>query len=105
VIYIKNHSEFGFAVQRDDGAVGWYAADELLWRGYRIDAGSLFKPGDRVRTIPVLEQRDFTPECPRLGNVSGTIVEKHQGHGLCFSVRHDDGVIGCYDPDELTFIL
>lgn len=66
-----------------------------------------FAIGDRVITADALEHRDFTDETiqTRRVNAAGEIVEEHRGHGLCFSVRHDDGVVSCYDPDELTPLL
>lgn len=36
--------------------------------------------------------------------VEGIIIGYHTGHGLCYDVRHNDGSIGTYDPDELEGI-
>jgi hypothetical protein len=68
-----------------------------------------FKLGDFVRTAQTLEPRDFTPEgqLSRRCNATGYVVGEHNSHGLCYDVRHEDGVagggtLGCYDPDEIT---
>jgi hypothetical protein len=34
----------------------------------------------------------------------GVIVKRHDSHGLCYDVKHKDGTIACYDPDELELI-
>lgn len=62
-----------------------------------------FKVGDRVSTSGILENRDFNEEAirTRRPNAKGTVTGHHDSHGLCYVVRHDDGVSGCYDPDEL----
>lgn len=39
--------------------------------------------------------------CNRQWGVKGTVVMHHDSHGLCYEVRHEDGVVGCYDPSEL----
>lgn len=65
-----------------------------------------FTIGDRVRTAPVLGPRDFTVEAQqtRRVNAFGYVRDSHNSHGLCYEVRHDDGIVSYYDPDELVFI-
>ena len=62
-----------------------------------------FKVHDWVRTAPVINPRDYTHEGQRLRkcNAIGVITAEHESHGLCYSVRHTDWTVGCYDPDEL----
>lgn len=62
--------------------------------------------GQEVRTADHLDKRDFVEEAlrSRRPGATGTVVAHHDGHGLCFDVRHPDGTIGCYDPDELEFV-
>jgi hypothetical protein len=74
------------------------------------DGPLAFKSGDFVRTARALEPRDFTLEgqMNRRCNTIGTVVAdwqsspEHNSHGLCYDVRHVDGSLGCYDPDEIT---
>jgi len=41
----------------------------------------------------------------RIWGVPGKIIGKHNSHGLCYDVLHEDGSIGTYDPDELELFL
>jgi len=66
------------------------------------------KNGTRVRTIPIPDGADdWTEEAKvvRRFGVFGTIVHYHDSHGLCYDVRHDDGIEGCYDSRELAVLL
>jgi len=63
-----------------------------------------FKIGDQVETVTVPNPpTDWTVEAKRARKfgVRGEVVEVHTGHGICFSVRHDDGTVGAYEPREL----
>jgi hypothetical protein len=59
--------------------------------------------GTRVKVAESLSRRDFTPEAvaERVPGARGRIVDYSDGHGLCYSVQHEDGTSGYYDPDEL----
>jgi hypothetical protein len=62
------------------------------------------KINDKVKTVkPEHESDDWTPEAlqSRKWGVTGRIKHIHNGHGLCYTVRHDDGTEGAYDPNEL----
>lgn len=63
------------------------------------------KTGTRVRTVKGPESDDWNTESDAYANrrfgVSGEICAEHDAHGECYSVRHADGSIGCYDPWEL----
>jgi hypothetical protein len=37
----------------------------------------------------------------RQWGVNGRIVARHDSHGICYDVKHEDGSIGSYDPSEL----
>jgi hypothetical protein len=54
--------------------------------------------------MPSLDRRDYTEaaQAMRRPGASGKVLGHHDGHGLCYEVRHDDGTTGFYDPDELT---
>ena len=68
---------------------------------------STLKVGDRVKTAYGITKRDYSDEAmlTRRGPTIGTIIKKHNSHGLCYSVYHDVyDDIGCYDPDELKLI-
>ena len=60
--------------------------------------------GTRVRTAPLLDQRDYTTLALRRPNADGEVIKRHDSHGECYSVRHSDGAIGYYDPDELIAV-
>lgn len=62
-------------------------------------------PVVRVKTTFAQHDDQYTPESKlrRKWNELGIIIAHHDSHGLCYEVRHDDGTIGCYDPDELDF--
>jgi hypothetical protein len=61
----------------------------------------IFGIGDIVRTSETLGRRDYNDDVIRRRNAIGMVIAEHNSHGLCFDVKHDDGTIGCYDPDEL----
>jgi len=64
-------------------------------------------PRARVLTVTkVPPATDWTPEAllVRKSNVRGVVVGYHDAHGLVFEVQHDDGVVACYEPDELHVI-
>lgn len=56
-----------------------------------------------VRSNPA-NDREYTAEANRRWGVKGTLVQYSNSHGLCFQVRHDDGSLGAYEPDELRLI-
>ena len=90
-----------------DSRTNWntYIVEIQSFGVYGFTDGPLtFKSGDFVRTARVLEPRDFTLEgqMNRRCNTTGTVVAEHNSHGLCYDVRHVDGSLGCYDPDEIT---
>lgn len=61
--------------------------------------------GTRVRTVAVPDPpTDWTEEARRARKfgVLGTVIRKHNSHGLCYVVRHDDDTIACYEPQELA---
>lgn len=62
--------------------------------------------GKRVRTAKQLTSRDYTQEAiaRRRPDAEGTITGHSDAHGLCYRVRHDDGVEAYYDPGEITFL-
>lgn len=67
-----------------------------------LPCGARHPNGKRVK-VRVDGPRDYTVEAQafrkRVGH--GEIVDHHDSHGLCYRVKHDDGTIGAYDPDEL----
>lgn len=40
----------------------------------------------------------------RQWGVRGTIRDRFTGHGTCYSVEHEDGSIGYYDPSEFEVL-
>lgn len=62
--------------------------------------------GTRVRTAREIDPRDFTSMAVELRrpNVEGEVLKKHDAHGECYKIRHADGTVGYYDPDELTVL-
>lgn len=64
-----------------------------------------FRYGTRVKTTkPNMKKREgWTPEAwkERKWGVRGEIVGHHDSHGLCYTVRHEDGTVGYYDSSEL----
>lgn len=40
----------------------------------------------------------------RKDGMLGVVIGHHDSHGLCFDVRHEDGTIGSYEPEELEII-
>lgn len=65
-------------------------------------------PGTVVKTTqPNLEMRnEWTDEgwARRRWGVRGTVITRHDSHGLCYGVRHPGGTVGCYDPSELEVV-
>jgi hypothetical protein len=61
--------------------------------------------GTSVITDPV--EGGWTTEAlqNRKRGVSGRIVGKHDSHGACYDVLHEDGTIGCYERQELIVNL
>ncbi len=41
----------------------------------------------------------------RKWGVQGKIINRHDSHGLCYSVRHEDGSEAYYDPSEFEVIV
>ena len=50
---------------------------------------------------PIAE--DWTPEAliHRRHNAVGHIIHYHDSHGLCYEVKHEDGTVAAYEPQEL----
>lgn len=66
-----------------------------------------FQTGDRVLTRRIINPpTDWTPEAARLRRfeVEGTVIQSHNGHGLCYTIRHQDGSMGAYEPQELELL-
>lgn len=60
--------------------------------------------GTIVETVrPEKESTDWRPEVlkDRRWGVSGKVVDRVTGHGLCFKVEHEDGTTGWYERREL----
>ena len=66
--------------------------------------------GAAVTVLPrLLPARDWTAEAldarnrvvMRAGEATGCVVAVHDSHGLCYDVRFANGVVACYDPDEV----
>jgi len=70
------------------------------------DISEMFFKEDKVRTLEPLHDDDYVPEARKMRKwgVEGEIIGHHDSHGLCYDVRHDDGSIGTYDPDEMEVI-
>ena len=66
------------------------------------------KPLTRIRVVTVRtdprNDAEYMPDVLRVWGVTGTITGYSNSHGLCFEVAHDDGTVGCYEPDELRLI-
>ncbi len=63
--------------------------------------------GDRVQTTqenPKVTDWAEDAKKSRQWGVLGNVTVEHGSHGVCYSVRHDDGTIGYYDPTELEFV-
>ena len=62
-------------------------------------------PEVQVRTLePKADNYTAEGKKKRKWGVTGIIIAHHNSHGLCYDVRHDDGSVGTYDPDELELI-
>lgn len=59
-----------------------------------------------VLTLSPKHNDSFIPESIplRKWGIKGIIIDRHDAHGLCYDVRHEDGSIGTYCPDELRLI-
>jgi hypothetical protein len=60
--------------------------------------------GQAIRVAGHLDRRDFTVPNQRSPGACGVVTGRSDGHGLCFEVRHEDGTVAWYDPDELTVL-
>ncbi len=62
-------------------------------------------PGTEVKTTAA-KVDDWTKKAAasRRWGVKGNIVTHHDGHGLCYEVKHLDGTVGYYDPTEFEVI-
>lgn len=67
-----------------------------------------FAVGAHVRTVSTsAPAKDWTPEALRSRRfpATGTVVKEHNGHGLCYEVKHDDYKdSGYYEPHELLHV-
>lgn len=63
--------------------------------------------GIRVKTLGPKNDDQYTENAlkSRKWGVAGEIVDVHNSHGLCYDVKHDNGTIGTYDPDEFELII
>ena len=70
-----------------------------------LEPGERLLPGTKIRT---LEEKgtNFTEDARkfRKWGVEGVIEKAHDGHGLCYAVKHDDGTYGYYDPAEFEIL-
>lgn len=71
-----------------------------------IDVSKMFLKEDRIRTLEPLHDDDYVPEVRRMRKwgVKGKIIGRHDSHSLCYDVKHDDGSIGTYGPDEILMV-
>ena len=62
--------------------------------------------GTRVKTLESSRANDWaeTLSQARQWDVTGTIEDYSDSHGLCYKVRHDDGTESWYNPEELEAI-
>lgn len=76
-------------------------SDFRFWETEELPFGVL------VRTLEPKNDDNYTDEAKakRRWGVIGEIVDSHDSHGLCYDVRHADGTIGHYDPDEFEIIV
>lgn len=61
--------------------------------------------GTSVRTVAIPNPPEDWTEEAKVGRefgVLGTILTHHDSAGLCYEVRHEDGVVGAYDSRELA---
>jgi hypothetical protein len=61
----------------------------------------------RVKTVkPEVESKDWMESVrkQRRWDAVGTIVMSSTGHGLCYGVQHEDGVVAWYEPRELALV-
>lgn len=58
--------------------------------------------GTKVRTLqPTTLDGEWNEPQTRQWGVEGVVLCHHDSHGLCYEVKHADGTIGAYDPDEI----
>lgn len=61
---------------------------------------------DRIKTTHrATEDRDWQQPSKRRWGVTGTVINRHDGHGICYVVRHDDGSEAGYDPREVEKLV
>lgn len=63
--------------------------------------------GTIIRTVASNGRTDWTELANReqcRWGVLGRVTERETGHGLCYTVRHEDGVEVAYDHNEVAFI-
>ena len=63
--------------------------------------------GTKIQTVKqAVEAEDWTQEAlaSRKWGVTGTVIAHSDSHGLYYEVRHDDGTIGWYEPQELELL-
>ena len=60
----------------------------------------------RVQTLKPLHNDRYNKESikERKWGTMGAVLQYHDSHGLCYTVKHDDGSTACYDPDEIEII-
>lgn len=59
-----------------------------------------------MRTVPSLTRRDYTESAHarRRAGAIGKVQGHSDSHGLCYEIKHEDGTVGFYDPDELMHV-
>lgn len=63
--------------------------------------------GQKVRTNIIKKfNKTYTLSAQekRKDGMLGVVIGHRDSHGLCFDVRHEDGTIGSYEPEELEII-
>jgi hypothetical protein len=63
--------------------------------------------GTRVYTLAVTNPpTDWTEEAKatRKFGFAGFVIARHDGHGVCYEVVHDDLTVSAYEPRELMII-
>jgi hypothetical protein len=75
---------------------------------YNMSEAVTFPNGAQVRTtLANLSMREEWTERAweqKRWGVVGTVIDEHNGHGLCYEVLHEDGTKAAYDPTELELI-
>lgn len=69
---------------------------------------SLIPNGTWVRTVAIPNPpTDWSSEYKRTRRfgIVGIVLDTHKGHGLCYTVRHEDDLtVGAYEPEELEVL-